>query len=239
MALKVYANDKMLTSPMFGSEGWARSAPTQRVLVRTMRHGSYVRAAAPSSSWPASDAFLKKVIQNGASNGKGDGATDGASGSLARVQENEEVALQAMEISTSHMVSLHLPKPLSITDLSLPPRESSDLRVAYQGVPGAYSEAAAAKAYPRCEAVPCEQFEAAFSAVELWLVDRAVLPVENSLGGSIHRNYDLLLRHRLHIVGEVRLFQILKSRHQQSRVPCEEIFHQNVESTPRICIVKV
>ncbi|URE35833.1 prephenate dehydratase [Musa troglodytarum] len=81
----------------------------------------------------------------------------------------------------------------------------SRLRVAYQGVPGAYSEAAAGKAYPNCEAIPCDQFEVAFQAVELWIADRAVLPVENSLGGSIHRNYDLLLRHRLHIVGEVQM----------------------------------
>ncbi|CAM6107799.1 unnamed protein product [Calypogeia fissa] len=100
---------------------------------------------------------------------------------------------------------LTLPKPLSVTDLALQPRHGSQLRVAYQGVPGAYSEAAAAKAYPNCEPVPCEQFDATFQAVELWLVDRAVLPIENSLGGSIHRNYDLLLRHRLHIVGEVQL----------------------------------
>ncbi|XP_010032043.2 arogenate dehydratase/prephenate dehydratase 2, chloroplastic isoform X2 [Eucalyptus grandis] len=98
-----------------------------------------------------------------------------------------------------------LPRPLSSIQSSNPSSDGSRLRVAYQGVRGAYSESAAEKAYPNCEAVPCEQFDTAFQAVEKWLVDRAVLPIENSLGGSIHRNYDLLIRHRLHIVGEVKL----------------------------------
>lgn len=44
-----------------------------------------------------------------------------------------------------------------------------------------------------------------FQAVEMSVVDRAVLPIENSSDGSIHRNYDLLLSHRLHIIGEVQL----------------------------------
>lgn len=98
-----------------------------------------------------------------------------------------------------------LPKPLSASDLSSSRSDGSKVRVAYQGVPGSYSEDAALKAYPNCETVPCDGFEAAFKAVELWLVDRAVIPIENSVAGSIHRNYDLLLRHRLHIVGEVQL----------------------------------
>ncbi|XP_057527644.1 arogenate dehydratase/prephenate dehydratase 1, chloroplastic-like [Amaranthus tricolor] len=98
-----------------------------------------------------------------------------------------------------------LPKPLSVTKISGSPINSSKLRVAFKGLPGAYSEDAAFKAYPQCETVPCEEFEDAFKAVELCSADKAVLPIENSLGGSIHRNYDLLLRHRLHIVGEVQL----------------------------------
>ncbi|CAL8466593.1 g6129 [Coccomyxa elongata] len=76
-------------------------------------------------------------------------------------------------------------------------------RVAYQGAPGAYSETAARKACPEAEPLPCEQFEVAFQALTQWLADTAVLPIENSVGGSIHTVFDLLIKYRLHIVGEV------------------------------------
>ena len=59
----------------------------------------------------------------------------------------------------------------------------SNPSVAYQGVPKAYSEAAAGKAYPDCQATPCDQFEVTFQEVELWIADRVVLPVETSLIG--------------------------------------------------------
>ncbi|BBN06681.1 arogenate/prephenate dehydratase [Marchantia polymorpha subsp. ruderalis] len=123
-------------------------------------------------------------------------AAEGTGGSTTNGKSKLEMSSRAL---------MTLPSPLSMGNLAFQPSHGSMLRVAYQGVPGAYSEAAAAKAYPKCETVPCDQFDATFQAVELWLVDRAVLPIENSLGGSIHRNYDLLMRHRLHIVGEVQL----------------------------------
>ncbi|KAI3829383.1 hypothetical protein L1987_03506 [Smallanthus sonchifolius] len=124
----------------------------------------------------------------------------GSTSTDAKIQDT-----QITESKGFHKDLNNLPKPLTATDLVPSANDGSKVRVAYQGLPGAYSEAAALKAYPKCETVPCEQFESVFKAVELWLVDKAVLPIENSVGGSIHRNYDLLLRHRLHIVGEVQL----------------------------------
>ncbi|KAL2331844.1 hypothetical protein Fmac_019425 [Flemingia macrophylla] len=98
-----------------------------------------------------------------------------------------------------------LPKPLSISDIVAASDNGAKVRISYKGIPGSYSEDAAIKAYPNCEMVPCNDYEEAFKAVELWLADKVIIPIENTSGGSIHRNYDLLLRHRLHIVGEVQL----------------------------------
>jgi len=79
------------------------------------------------------------------------------------------------------------------------------VRIAFQGEPGAYSERAAVEYLPSAETRGFEAFESVFEALERGDVDRAILPIENSLAGSIHRNYDLLLRHALPIVGEVSL----------------------------------
>ncbi|CAA0837181.1 Arogenate dehydratase/prephenate dehydratase 1-chloroplastic [Striga hermonthica] len=125
-----------------------------------------------------------------------------------RAMASVEYGIHSSQITIAPRLNrdlISLPKPLSAIDFSSFTSNGKKVRVAYQGVSGAYSEEAALKAYPKCETVPCDLFEAAFQAVELWLADKAVLPIENSVGGSIHRNYDLLLRHRLHIVGEVQL----------------------------------
>jgi prephenate dehydratase len=79
------------------------------------------------------------------------------------------------------------------------------MRIADQGEPGAYSEAAALRLDAAAEAVPCGSFDEVFAAVEGGRVSHGILPIENSVGGSIHRNYDLLVEHDLPIVGEVTL----------------------------------
>jgi arogenate/prephenate dehydratase len=80
------------------------------------------------------------------------------------------------------------------------------VRLAYQGEPGAYSEAAALHyGGPQAETLPCKSFEDVFDAVSRKKATHGVVPLENSIGGTIHRNYDLLLDHDLTISGEVEL----------------------------------
>src|SRR5947208_4703815 len=79
------------------------------------------------------------------------------------------------------------------------------MRIAYQGEPGAFSEAAARRVDADAQLLPCRSFEEVFDAVEAGPAGYGVLPIENSIGGSIHRNYDLLLAHEIPIVAEVEM----------------------------------
>lgn len=82
-------------------------------------------------------------------------------------------------------------------------------RVAYQGVPGAFSEQASLQFLPQAEAVGFRSFGEAFAATLSGDCDYACLPVENSLAGSINQTYDLLSDSVLHVVGE----QIVRVHH--------------------------
>jgi prephenate dehydratase len=77
-------------------------------------------------------------------------------------------------------------------------------RVAFQGERGAFSEEAAVKLLgEHIQLVPRPTFESLFAAIDEKAADYLLAPVENSLAGSVHRSYDLLLESSLHISGEV------------------------------------
>jgi prephenate dehydratase len=78
-------------------------------------------------------------------------------------------------------------------------------RIAFQGERGAFSEEAAIELLgDGIELVPRPTFERLFEAIDQGAADYILAPIENSLAGSVHRSYDLLVESRdLHIIGEV------------------------------------
>lgn len=85
-------------------------------------------------------------------------------------------------------------------------RPDEPLRVAIQGERGAFSHQAALGVLGEgIEVVPEATFDELFRSVLEGRADRALVPIENSLHGSIHENYDRLQHSPLHIVGETQL----------------------------------
>ncbi len=79
------------------------------------------------------------------------------------------------------------------------------MRVAYSGVPGAFAEIAAKKAFPDASPVPYADFAGAYDAVVRGECDCAMLPIENSLGGDVGQVMDLAFFGALHINGMYEL----------------------------------
>jgi chorismate mutase / prephenate dehydratase len=76
--------------------------------------------------------------------------------------------------------------------------------VAFQGEPGAYSESAVFQFFgAKTEVKPCKDFKDVFDSVCSGEIMFGVVPVENSLEGSINQNYDLFLKYNLKVRGEV------------------------------------
>lgn len=84
------------------------------------------------------------------------------------------------------------------------------LKIAYQGVAGAYSQIASQEVFPNAEYVACDSFEIAMDLVNKNIVDYAVIPVENSNAGRVADVHFLLPNKGLTIIGE----HFLRVEHQ-------------------------
>jgi prephenate dehydratase len=77
-------------------------------------------------------------------------------------------------------------------------------RIAFQGERGAFSEEAAIKLLGEAiQLVPRSTFEMLYTSIQDGVADYILAPIENSLAGSVHRSYDLLISSGLHIQAEV------------------------------------
>jgi prephenate dehydratase len=76
------------------------------------------------------------------------------------------------------------------------------IRIAFQGVLGAYSDLACRAAYPGAQTLPCPSFEAAMAALRDGQCDLAMLPCENSLAGRVPDIHRMLPDSGLFVVGE-------------------------------------
>jgi len=92
---------------------------------------------------------------------------------------------------------------------------ASKKKIVFQGEPGANSDLACRKAYPRYAPVPCPTFEDAFAAVRSGKADLAMIPVENSVAGRVADIHHLMPESGLHIVAE----WFLPVRHQLMALP--------------------
>ena len=76
------------------------------------------------------------------------------------------------------------------------------MRIAIQGELGSFSHEAALKLEPQATIVPCALSAEVFKRVENAEVSAAVIPIENSLAGSVLEHFDLLLKHDVKVVEE-------------------------------------
>ena len=96
----------------------------------------------------------------------------------------------------------------STADAQLAPQEgpgsalAGERIIAFQGLPGAYSDLSCRHAYPGWATLPCPSFEEAMHAVRDGRAELAMLPRENSLAGRVPDIHRMLPDSGLHVVGE-------------------------------------
>lgn len=123
------------------------------------------------------------------------------------------------------------------------------MKIAIQGERGSFSHEAAEKMMPRCKVVPCARSAEVFDRVERGLVDAAVIPIENTLAGTVAEHADLLVSRSVFVQAEyslrivhnviaapaVRMSRVKKVlSHPVALDQCRDFFrqHPSIESVP-------
>ncbi len=127
----------------------------------------------------------------------------------ARSRGGERCAGEAAALSRSLMAlsKAHQRALLSGNDFFFPKFEPpiQPQTVAYQGVPGAFSHAAACKLYSSAQPIAFETFEDVFEAVVSGAADAGVVPAENTVSGVVREVYELIRQQRCFLAGELAL----------------------------------
>jgi prephenate dehydratase len=89
-----------------------------------------------------------------------------------------------------------------MTDATKKGAAGADDLIAFQGLPGAYSDLSCRAAYPQMRTLPCASFEDVFAAVREGKARLAMIPIENSVAGRVADIHHLLPDSGLHIVAE-------------------------------------
>jgi prephenate dehydratase len=96
--------------------------------------------------------------------------------------------------------------PIAMQTTGIRERESdAGMKIAIQGEPGSFSHEATLAMMPDAAIVPCTVSADVFKALTEGSVDGAVIPIENSLAGSVLEHFDLLLQHDVTVVRESQL----------------------------------
>jgi len=126
---------------------------------------------------------------------------------LSGCREDMKSETQSLMRTIMAMSKLRQNDKLGLSDaVSFPPssqHKTGNIKAAYQGVPGAWSQQGAETLFPGAETQACEYFEDVFTAVKEGRADYGVLPIENSQTGAIGEVYDLLRRYNCYIVSQV------------------------------------
>jgi len=119
-------------------------------------------------------------------------------------KREEEVLKRVKKVAKSKGIDEETVEEIFKQVISCCREVQGDIIVAFQGEPGAYSESAAMSYFGNSIKVkPCKELSDVFDAVENGEANFGIVPIENSLEGSVNRTYDFLLKYDLKVVGEL------------------------------------